>query len=75
MGIEVVLGIVVGFGLDVILERMEDEFEMMELALAILILVMGAAHYLETSVITACMVVGIVSKNRMGDSDARMRDL
>ncbi|MCE7735011.1 MAG: hypothetical protein GPJ54_09050, partial [Candidatus Heimdallarchaeota archaeon] len=75
VGIAVVLGIVVGFGLEMILERMEDELEMMELALAILILVMGAAHYMETSVITACMVVGIVSTNRLSDNYARMSDL
>ena len=61
VGIAVVLGIVVGIGLDVILERMDDELEMMELSLAILIFVMGAAHYMDTSVITAYMVVGIVS--------------
>ncbi len=75
VGYAVILGVVVGYSLDIILERMDDELEMMELSFAILILVMGIAHYIETSVISACMVVGIVVTNRLGDNYAKMSDL
>ncbi|MHA2277003.1 MAG: cation:proton antiporter [Candidatus Kariarchaeaceae archaeon] len=75
VGIAILLGLVVGYVMDEIVERMDDELEMMELSLAILIFVMGAAHLLETSVITACMVVGVVATNRLGDNYARMSDL
>lgn len=75
VGLAVLLGTVVGYLMDVIVERMEDELEMMELSLAMLIFVMGAAHYLDTSVISACMVVGIVATNRLGENYARMSDL
>ncbi|MFV2015562.1 MAG: cation:proton antiporter [Candidatus Heimdallarchaeota archaeon] len=75
VGIAVLLGLSVGFAMDIILERMDDELEMMELSLAILVFVMGAAIFLGTSVITACMVVGIVSTNRLGDNYAKMSDL
>ncbi|MFV2016696.1 MAG: cation:proton antiporter [Candidatus Heimdallarchaeota archaeon] len=47
----------------------------MELSLAILVFVMGAAIFLGTSVITASMVVGIVSTNRLGDNYVKMSDL
>ena len=40
-----------------------------------LIFVMGMAHYLETSVISACMTMGIVATNRLGDNYAKMSDL
>lgn len=75
VGIAIVLGFVAGFIMDEIVERMDDELEMMELSLATLIFVMGMAHYLETSVISACMVVGIVATNRLGDNYVRMSDL
>lgn len=75
IGYAVILGVIVGYALDEIIERMDDELEMMELSFAVLILVMGIAHYVDTSVISACMVVGIVSTNRLGDNYARMSDL
>ncbi|MCE7735012.1 MAG: hypothetical protein GPJ54_09055 [Candidatus Heimdallarchaeota archaeon] len=75
VGLAVVLGSVAGFIMDEIVERMDDELEMMELSLATLIFVMGAAHYLDTSVISACMMVGIVATNRLGENYVKMSDL
>lgn len=75
VGYAVALGLVVGYLMDEIVERMDDELEMMELSLATLVFVMGVAHYLETSVISACMVVGVVATNRLGDNYAKMSDL
>ncbi len=75
VGYAVLLGLVVGFVMDEIVERMDDELEMMELSLATLVFVMGVAHYIDTSVISACMVVGIVATNRLGDNYAKMSDL
>lgn len=75
VGYAVVLGLVAGYVMDEIVERMDDELEMMEISLATLVFVMGMAHYLETSVISACMVVGVVATNRLGENYVKMSDL
>ena len=75
VGYAVLLGSVAGFLMDELVERMDDELEMMEFSLATLIFVMGVAHYIDTSVISACMMVGIVATNRLGDNYVKMSDL
>lgn len=64
----IVIGLVVGFALDIFIERLDNKLEMMEISLGALILVMGLALYLHTSVILAAMAVGALTVNREGDN-------
>jgi len=68
IGLALLIGIVIGFLLDLAIERLGKTFQIMELTLAGLILVMGIAHTLDTSIILACMAVGAVTANREGNN-------
>ncbi len=71
IGLALVIGAIAGFLLDEAIERMNQTFQIMELTFASLILVMGIAHTLHTSVILACMMVGVVTVNHGGNNFAR----
>ncbi len=75
LGIAVLMGIGVGFLLENIIERMHDDLEMMEFTLAVLILTMGVARYLETSVIITTMIIGMITTNRGGLNYEKAGDL
>jgi len=71
----VFLGAVVGYLVDVIIEKIDDRMEMMEITLGALIFLMGAALFLHTSVILAAMTVGALTVNREGDNYKRASEL
>ncbi len=71
IGIALFIGIFSGYVIDLVIERLEHTFQIMEFTFASLILVMGLAHTLKTSVILACMMVGAVTVNRKGNNFAR----
>jgi len=75
IGLALLVGLIAGVILNMIVERMEDELEMMELTLGILIFIMGLAAFLETSVILTTMVVGGVVTNLGGDNYEKAGDL
>ena len=71
IGLAILIGSIAGFVLDEIIERMDQTFQIMELTFGSLILVMGIAHTLHTSVILACMMVGVVTVNHAGNNFAK----
>lgn len=75
LGIAIILGLVVGVILDIIVEKMHDDLEMMELTLGTLLFVIGVAHFLHTSVILTCIIIGGAATNLRGDNYARSSDL
>ncbi len=75
IGISFVIGLMIGFVLDMIIERIGDELEMMELTFATLILAIGMSYYLHTSVIIMTMTIGIVATNIGGDNYKKSGDL
>jgi NhaP-type Na+/H+ or K+/H+ antiporter len=75
VGVAILLGIVIGVSLDLIVERMTDDLEMMELTLGVLVFAMGMAHWLDTSVISTTMVLGATVTNLRGDNYEKAGDL
>jgi len=71
VGLAMLIGLVCGYLLDIVIERMDKTFQMMEITFASLILVMGVAHSLGTSIILSCMVVGMVTVNHEGNNFAK----
>ncbi len=74
IGFALVLGLGAGLFLEVIIERMDEEIPMMELTLALLLASMGVAFYLQTSIITTTMMIGVTTTNLGGDNYERARD-
>lgn len=75
LGIAIILGLVIGVILDLIVEKMQDDLEMMELTFGTLLFVIGVAHFLNTSVILTCIIIGIAATNLRGNNYARASDL
>ncbi|MHA2253936.1 MAG: cation:proton antiporter [Candidatus Kariarchaeaceae archaeon] len=75
VGWAILLGVVIGIALDFAVERMTDDLEMMELTLGVLILAMGLAHFVDTSIISTCMVLGATVTNLRGDNYVKAGDL
>ncbi|MCY3413122.1 MAG: cation:proton antiporter [Candidatus Heimdallarchaeota archaeon] len=75
LGYAIILGIVVGFILDYVVERMVDDLEMMEFTLGIVLLTIGIAHYVHTSVIFTTMIIGAVTTNVGGANYEKAGDL
>lgn len=75
IGYALVLGTVAGFVLDPILERLDDNLQMMEITLATLILTVGIADWIHASVIISTITVGAVTVNREGDNYEQAVDI
>ncbi|MCY3413121.1 MAG: cation:proton antiporter [Candidatus Heimdallarchaeota archaeon] len=75
LGVAIILGLVVGLLLDFVVERMHDDLEMLEFTLGILLLAMGIAHFMHTSVIFTTMIIGGAVTNIGGDNYAKAGDL
>lgn len=74
LGLAVIVGLAFGYILDLFVENREKKNEILELTFAFLILVMGVARFIETSVILSCMVVGMVTVNRAGNNYEKAED-
>ncbi len=68
IGLAILLGFVGGFILNKLVEKMEDPVTKMEISLGITILVIGVAEFVETSAITATMMLGATVIN-LGKND------
>ncbi|RMG29541.1 MAG: cation:proton antiporter [Methanobacteriota archaeon] len=68
IGLAIVLGFVGGFILNKLVEKMEDPVTKMEISLGITILVIGISEFVETSAITATMMLGATVIN-LGKND------
>ena len=75
LGVALVIGLVLGWLLDMVVERQDDELEMMEVTLSFLVFAIGVTHWQASSVITATMVMGAVATNHGGDNYERSGDL
>ena len=75
IGYAIILGLIIGVLLDYPLERLKNDLSMMELTLGTLILGMGIAAYIETSVIMTTMVIGATVTNHGGDNYKNAQDL
>ncbi len=75
IGLSLLIGGFIGLALDAIVERMDDDLEMMELSVAVIIASVGVAVYIGTSVVLTTMTIGGVATNKSGDNYERVQDL
>ncbi len=75
IGYATIIGIIVGLILDSVVERLNDDIEMMEFTLAVILFAIGLAYYIGTSVILTSMIIGMVATNRTGDNYEKAGDL
>ena len=75
IGISLLIGLTVGYILDMIIDKMHEGLEMMELTLAVLILVIGLCYYIQTSILIATMTIGAVATNIGGENYKKSGDL
>lgn len=68
LGFAIIIGLVGGFLLNKLVEKMDDPVTKMEISLGITILVIGLAEFLESSAITATMMLGATVIN-LGKND------
>ena len=70
-----IIGFLIGNILDLIIERLEDDIESMEVTLGVIVVSIGLALFLHTSVIVVAMMIGVVTSNRKGDNFEKAKDL
>ncbi len=75
IGLAVLIGFIIGFILDRFVEAMNNNIEMMEITIAFLLLGMGVAFYIKTSIIITAMMIGMTVTNIGGDNYAKATDL
>ena len=75
LGVSIILGFAIGNALDMIIERMHDDIEMMELTIGVIVAAIGVAILLHTSVIVTTMMIGAVATNKSGHNYERVQDL
>ncbi len=71
----IIVGFVIGNILDLIIERLKDDIETMEVTLGVIVVSIGFALYIHTSVIVVAMMIGVVATNRKGDNFEKAQDL
>lgn len=71
----IIVGFVIGNILDLIIERIVDDIERMEVTLAIIVVSIGLALFIHTSVIVVAMMIGVVVTNKKGDNFEKAQDL
>ena len=71
----IIVGFVIGNILDLIIERLKDDIETMEVTLGVIVVSIGFALFIHTSVIVVAMMIGVVATNRKGDNFEKAQDL